>query len=38
MARPGFEEKIERLVRLQEMANDIRAIAGRKQKRVWMIV
>lgn len=37
MAKLSFEEKIEILVKLQKIANDIRPVSGKKQGRVWKI-
>ena len=37
MAKLSFEEKIEILVKLQKIANDIRSANGKKQRKVWKI-
>ncbi len=37
MAKLNFKEKIEILIRLQELANDIKSVTGKKQVRVWKI-
>ena len=34
-ARAPIEEKIERLIQLQKLANEVRRAAGRPLKRVW---
>lgn len=37
MAKLSFEEKIEILVKLQTIANDIRSVNGKKQRKVWKV-
>ncbi|MEE8423029.1 MAG: hypothetical protein V3S49_00655 [Thermodesulfobacteriota bacterium] len=37
MAKLSFEEKIEILVKLQKIADDIRSVSGKRPKRVWKI-
>ncbi len=37
LARLPFEEKIEILVKLQKMANELRNLKGQKERRVWKI-
>lgn len=34
-AREPIEKKIERLIQLQKMANEVRRAAGRPLRRVW---
>jgi hypothetical protein len=35
LAREPIEKKIERLIQLQKMANEVRQAAGRPVRRVW---
>jgi hypothetical protein len=35
MAKLRFEKKIEILIRLQEIANDIKSVSGKRRRRVW---
>jgi len=35
MAKLHFEKKIEILIRLQEIANDIKSVSGKRRRRVW---
>jgi hypothetical protein len=35
MAKLRFEKKIEILIRLQEIANDIKSVSGKRRGRVW---
>ncbi len=37
LAKLSFEEKIKILIKLQEIANDIKLATGRKTNRVWKI-
>lgn len=37
LAKIHFDEKIEILVKLQKLANDIKIATGRKKERVWKI-
>lgn len=37
LAKIPFEQKIEILVKLQKLANDIKIATGRKKEKVWKI-
>lgn len=37
LAKIPFEKKIEILVKLQKIANDIRSVNGEKKRKVWRI-
>lgn len=37
MAKMPFEQKIKILIKLQKLANEIKAVTGRRRKKVWKI-
>ncbi|GAG30057.1 unnamed protein product [marine sediment metagenome] len=37
LAKLSFEQKIKMLVRLQEIANDMKSVVGKKKRTVWKV-